>query len=199
MDIDIDILQFVDRYVAVWNEPDLVARRRLITGLWDVYGVQTNESARYQGHGALEARISEAHNTLVRDAANVFWAAGDATGHHDMVTSTTHMGPEVEGDIAWTGRVFVTLGENGLIRADHQFAVNTPIETRTGPRATVQEFLRRLGEGDPQPNRRTVRRTRRMAIELAGRRPPGGAMDPASLHPRRRRRPLPRNSRLSHP
>ncbi|MEU4313454.1 nuclear transport factor 2 family protein [Nocardia sp. NPDC024068] len=149
MDIDIDIEQFVDRYVAVWNEPDPAARRRLIAGLWDVDGVETNESARYQGHGRIEARISEAHNTLVRDAGNIFWSAGDATGHHDMVTFTTHMGPEAGGDIAWTGRTFVTLGENGLIRSDHQFTVNTPAETNTSTRATVQEFLHRLGEGDP--------------------------------------------------
>ncbi|MEU4429486.1 nuclear transport factor 2 family protein [Nocardia rhamnosiphila] len=149
MDIDIDIDQFVDSYVAVWNEPDPVTRRHLITGLWDADGVETNESARYQGHDALEARITEAHNTLVREAGNIFWSAGDATGHHDTVTFTTHMGPQAERDIAWTGRIFTALGKNGLIRSEHQFTVPTPAGTNAGTRATVQEFLRRLGEGDP--------------------------------------------------
>jgi hypothetical protein len=77
MDIDIDI----DRYVAVWNELDPVARRRAIAELWDADGVESTESARYQGHDALEARIIEAHNDLVRDAGFVFRSADDATGH----------------------------------------------------------------------------------------------------------------------
>ncbi|WP_228002077.1 nuclear transport factor 2 family protein [Nocardia australiensis] len=61
MDIDIDIDQLVDRYVAVWNESDPIARRRAISELWHPDGVETTESARYHGHDALETRITEAH------------------------------------------------------------------------------------------------------------------------------------------
>jgi ketosteroid isomerase-like protein len=147
--MDIDIEQFVNRYIAVWTEPDPVARRRAITGLWDPDGVQTTESARYQGHDALETRIAEAHNELVRDAGFVFRSAGDATGHHDTVTFTTHMLPAAGGTIAWTGRIFLILGENGLIRHEYQYAMETPSETQASTRATTEEFLRRLGEGDP--------------------------------------------------
>lgn len=149
MDIDIDIDQFVDRYVAVWNEPDPVARRRAIAELWDADGVETTESARYHGHGALEARIVEAHNDLVRDAGFVFRSADDATGHHDTITFTTHMIPAAGGGIAWTGRTFLTLGEKGLIRHEYQFTVDTPTEKKVSTRATAEDFLRRLGEGNP--------------------------------------------------
>jgi ketosteroid isomerase-like protein len=149
MDIDIDIDQFVNRYVAVWNESDPVARRSAIAGLWDADGIQITKSARYHGHDALEARITEAHNDLVRDAGFVFRSAGDAAGHHDTVAFTTHMIPAGGGNIAWTGRIFLTLGGNRLIRHEYQFAVDTPNETKASTRVTTEEFLRRLGEGEP--------------------------------------------------
>jgi ketosteroid isomerase-like protein len=149
MDMDIDIDQFVDRYVAVWNESDPVARRRAIAELWDPDGTEITDSARYHGHDALEVRITEAHNDLVRDAGFVFRSADDSTGHHDMVTFTIHMIPAAGGDIAWTGRIFLSLGENGLIRNECQFAVDLPPETKASTRATAEEFLRRLGVGDP--------------------------------------------------
>ncbi|MEV4605062.1 nuclear transport factor 2 family protein [Amycolatopsis sp. NPDC049253] len=147
MDMDID--KFVERYVAVWNEPDPIARRRAISQLWDPDGVETTDSARYHGHAALDARITEAHTDLVRDAGFVFRSANDATGHHDTVTFTTHMIPAAGGDIAWSGRIFLTLGENGLIRHEYQFAMDTPTESKASTRATTEKFLRRLGEGDP--------------------------------------------------
>ncbi|MES9507712.1 nuclear transport factor 2 family protein [Streptomyces sp. NPDC000609] len=149
MDIDLDIDRFVERYVAVWNDPDPVARRRAIAGLWDVDGVQTTESARYRGHDALEARITGAHNDLVRDAGFAFRPAGDATGHHDTITFTTFMAPAAGGGIAWTGRTVLTLGEDGLIRNEHQFTVDMQAGTEADSRATAEDFLRLLGEGAP--------------------------------------------------
>lgn len=149
MDIDIDIDQFADRYVAVWNESGPAARRRAIAELWDPDGIETTKSARYHGHDALEARITEAHNELVRDSGFVFRSGGDSTGHHDTITFTTQMVPAAGGGVVWTGRTVLTLGENGLIRHDHQFTVDTPTETKESTRATVEGFLRRLSEGDP--------------------------------------------------
>jgi ketosteroid isomerase-like protein len=149
MDIDIDIDQFVDRYVAVWNEPDPVARRRAIAELWDADGVETTESARYHGHDALEARIIAAHNGLVQDAGFVFRSAGDVTGHHDTITFTIHMVPVAGGGIAWTGRIFLTLDELGLIRHEYQFTVDMPAGIEASTRATAEDFLGRLSEGDP--------------------------------------------------
>lgn len=144
-----DIDEFAERYVAVWNEPDPVARRHAIAELWDMDGVETTGSARYHGHDALEARIIEAHNDLVRDAGFVFRSAGDVTGHHDTITFTTCMVPAAGGDIAWAGRIVLTLGENGLIRHDYQFTVGLPAEMTGSTRATAEDFLRRLSEGDP--------------------------------------------------
>ncbi|MGP4015577.1 nuclear transport factor 2 family protein [Saccharopolyspora sp. 5N708] len=148
MNIDID--QFVNRYVAVWNEPDPVARRRAIGALWAAEGVELTESARHQGHDAIEARITQAHDELVRAAGFAFRPGDDATGHHDTVIFTTHMAPASGGDIVWSGRVFATLGEDGLIRSDYQFTVQPPAGDRSAvTRAVVRDFLHRLAEGDP--------------------------------------------------
>jgi hypothetical protein len=40
-----------------------------------------------------------------------------------------------------TGRTFLTLGENGLIRRDYQFTVDRPTEKKAGTRAMAEEFL----------------------------------------------------------
>ncbi|MGW5645509.1 nuclear transport factor 2 family protein [Saccharopolyspora sp. NPDC003752] len=142
MNIDID--QFVERYVAVWNEPDPVARRGAIASLWAEDGVEVIETAQFRGHDELEGRIAAAHEEFVRDAGFAFRAAGDASGHHDIITFTTHMVPAGGGDIAWTGRAVVVLGPDGRIRSDHQFTVPTG-----DTRSTVDDFLRRLAAGDP--------------------------------------------------
>ncbi|GAA4230909.1 ketosteroid isomerase-like protein [Streptosporangium album] len=139
------IIDFVNRYVAVWNEPDADARRTAIAELWAEDGVETIESAEYRGREAIETRVTEAHEELVRSGGFVFRSADDAVGHHDVIRFTTHMIPATGGDVAWTGSVFVVLGDDGLIRHDYQFAENGD----PGTRATAEEFLRRLGGGDP--------------------------------------------------
>ncbi|MDA3625772.1 nuclear transport factor 2 family protein [Saccharopolyspora sp. WRP15-2] len=121
-----------------------MARRTAVSALWAEDGVEVIESAQHRGRDEIEARITAAHDEFVRGAGFVFRSAGDATGHHDTITFTTHMVPAGGGDIAWTGRAFVVLGPDGLIRSDHQFTVPTG-----DTRSTVEDFLRRLAEGDP--------------------------------------------------
>ncbi|RKT85368.1 Ketosteroid isomerase-related protein [Saccharopolyspora antimicrobica] len=144
--MNIDIEQFADRYVAVWNEADPVARRSAIAALWAADGVQITESAEHRGHDELEARISEAHAEFVRGSGLVFRPADDVTGHHGAVVFTTHLVPADGGDITWTGRVCAMLGADGRIRSEHQFTVPA---AGGSTRAGAEEFLRRLAGGDP--------------------------------------------------
>ncbi|MCI2419075.1 hypothetical protein MOQ72_16645 [Saccharopolyspora sp. K220] len=155
--MNIDINRFVERYVAVWNEPDPVARRNTIAALWDADGVEVTESAQYHGHQELEARITEAHDQLVRAAGFVFRSADDATGHHDTIAFTTHMVPaDGGGDIAWTGRVFVVLDEDGRIRSDHQFTVPSEGASTAPPRWTSSaDSAREIRTGSPRCSPRT--------------------------------------------
>lgn len=140
-----DVTEFAHRYTAVWNEPNLEIRRKTVAELWAEDGVEVIESAEYRGHAALEARITEAHEEFVEGGGFVFQLSSDVVARHGAITFTTVMVPAAGGEIAWTGSVFVLLGPDGRIQRDYQFAVPSSSTTRD----TVGEFLRRLGEGDP--------------------------------------------------
>ncbi|MGV9295277.1 nuclear transport factor 2 family protein [Amycolatopsis sp. NPDC003676] len=148
MDHEIDAGAFADRYVAVWNESDPAARREAITSLWAEDGVQFTESAEHRGHQALERRVGEAFEEFVGGAGFVFRSAGDAVGHHGMVRFNTYMAPAAGGDVAWTGFVVAEFGEDGRIRRDFQFA-EPPRPAFADARATADEFVRRVTQGDP--------------------------------------------------
>ncbi|MER6947558.1 nuclear transport factor 2 family protein [Nonomuraea sp. NPDC000554] len=151
---DFDVEKFVDRYTAVWNEPDSEVRRETIAELWSEDGVEFTDSTEHRGRQAIEARIAQAYEQLVRQGGFVFRAAGDAVGHHDAVRFTTYMVPAAGGDIAWTGFVFARLDDDGRILQDYQFG-DPPLPGvakggRPGTRAVVEEFLRLTREGDPE-------------------------------------------------
>jgi hypothetical protein len=120
MDTNID--QIVDRYIAVWNEPDPERRRSAIAGLWAEDGVELVESTRFQGHEELEARVAEAHKEFVESREFTVSSANDAFAHHDAVTFTIQLTTK-DGELAWGARVFLILGEAELIRYDYQFTV----------------------------------------------------------------------------
>ncbi|MGI5521099.1 nuclear transport factor 2 family protein [Micromonospora sp. CA-259024] len=153
----IDINEFVDRYVGVWNEPDPDARRKTITELWAEDGVEATESAEHRGHTAIEARVTEAYEEFVKAGGFVFISVNDAEGHHNAIRFTTRMVPASGGDIAWTGLVVALLDQDGRIRYDYQFAGNAdapaPVDVSrqqdVKTRAVVEELLRRMGDGDP--------------------------------------------------
>jgi hypothetical protein len=114
------------RYVAVWSEPDAGRRRAAIAALWAEDGVEFVETARFRGHGELEARIAEAYDMFVGSGRYTAESAGDVFGHHDAVTFTVRL-VTGDGDVAWAARVFLVVGEDDLIRYDYQFTVQ-PLE-----------------------------------------------------------------------
>jgi hypothetical protein len=120
MEINID--QVVNRYVAVWSEPDPEVRRRAIEGLWADDGVELVESARFRGHEELDARIAAAYKQFVESGRFNVTSADDAFGHHDAVTFTIRL-TTMDGEVAWAARVFLIFGEDDLILYDYQFTV----------------------------------------------------------------------------
>jgi hypothetical protein len=120
MDINID--HIVDRYIAVWNEPDSELRRSAVAGLWAEDGIELVESTRFRGHEELDARIAEAYKEFVESREFAVTSANDAFAHHDAVTFTVQLITK-DGEVAWAARVFLILGEDELIRYDYQFTV----------------------------------------------------------------------------
>lgn len=112
----------VDRYLAVWSEPDAEIRRRAIAGLWAPDGVEFVEGAQFRGRKELEVRIAEAYEAFVGSGRYAVTSAGDASRHDDITTFTIQL-TTGGGEVAWAARVFIVLGENGLIQQDYQLTV----------------------------------------------------------------------------
>lgn len=116
----------VARYVAAWSEPDPQSRRDAIAGLWTQDGVEFVEGTQFRGHGELDARLAEAYQAFVESGTYTVASADDAAGHDDIVTFTIQLifnGGDKAGEVAWAARVFLVLGEDGLIRQDYQLTV----------------------------------------------------------------------------
>ena len=143
---DTAITTFARRYTEIWNEPDAAARHTEVARLWAEDGAEWTGSTTCRGHAEIEERVRAAYEQFVRDGGFRFVLAGDTTGHDGGITFTTHMVPATGGAPVWTGTVFALLAADGRIRSDHQFTRETP---DTSTRATAEEFLRRLGDRDP--------------------------------------------------
>lgn len=129
----IDPERIVGRYTAVWSEPDPRSRREAIAGLWAPGGTEFVEGTRFQGHEELHARITEAYEQFVEGAGYAVTSADDATVHHDVVLFTIQLisGGEKGDEVVWAARVFLVLGEDGLIRQDYHLTVQ-PLAPTTG-------------------------------------------------------------------
>ena len=74
--------EMVERYIAVWNEPDADARSRAVAELWTQDGTYTDPLADVEGHEAIEAVISGAREQF---PGHLFKLIGDVDAHHDIV------------------------------------------------------------------------------------------------------------------
>jgi hypothetical protein len=117
----VDIAGIADRYVAVWNEPDASSRGHLVGTLWSEEGIEFTEKNEYRGHGAIERRVADAYEQFVEGGRFVFSLGTPPAGHHDTITFTVEMTPAAGGPPEWSGTVFATFDEKGLIREDYQF------------------------------------------------------------------------------
>jgi hypothetical protein len=127
----------VDRYVAMWNEPDAELRRRTIREMWAkdaVHILQPPQEIREaaaslgltpaleaRGHDALELRVARAYEEFVEPGKFVFKPRDNAARLRDVVTFTWEMVPADGGEAVGGGLEFLVLGEDDQIRVDYQF------------------------------------------------------------------------------
>lgn len=126
----------VDRYVAIWNEPDAGRRRQAVAGLWSEDGLhllQPPQSTRdaagalavdavfqARGHEELEARVTRAYEEFVASGGYSFRSRGEGTRLGDAVKFRWEM-VSGSGDVAGVGLEFLILSADGRIRIDYQF------------------------------------------------------------------------------
>lgn len=116
----------VDRYVAVWNEPDTERRHAEIAALWGEDGGYLTQSIAARGHDAIVTHIADVYEEFVRMGGFVFRATHDADGYHDVVRVRWEMVPAVGGASAGGGFDILVLDGDGRIRCDYQFLDSPP-------------------------------------------------------------------------
>jgi len=135
-----DLQQLVDRYVALWNEPDPDIRRHAIRELWAPDGFQVlvdppeevREAAdrlafamptlEVHGYDALEARVTRAHEMFVAPGAYVFEPGGNVSRPlSNVISFTWTMTARADGERAGGGLDVLAISTDGRIRTDYQF------------------------------------------------------------------------------
>ena len=111
---------FVERYIAVWNEPDAAVRRRMVEELWVPDGANFTKTKEWRGYEALEARVRGAHEKWVRDGGCLF-RTRSADSHHGAVRLVWDMVSTGGGQVVSIGLELMLLADDGRIREDFQF------------------------------------------------------------------------------
>jgi hypothetical protein len=142
----------VQRYMAIWNEPDPDARRAEIARLWAPDGAHFILDYRLEGFDAVNGRVGRAYTQWVEQAGNLFrCASGTVVGRGDVLKFSWEMTPADGGKVISEGFDFMTLDGSGRIVADHQF--NEPPVPSDELNALADRYLAVWNEPDPDARR----------------------------------------------
>ncbi|MEU9073540.1 nuclear transport factor 2 family protein [Kitasatospora sp. NPDC004745] len=81
--------QLAERYLAVWNETDPAARRKLVDEVWAEDGGYTDPLAAVTGRDAVDALIGAAQAQF----PGLEFTLGPVDAHHDVARFTWLLGP----------------------------------------------------------------------------------------------------------
>jgi len=110
----------IDRYVAVWNEPDRDIRRRRIESVWTPGGATCHRLLDARGYEAIEARVAGSWERWLREGKYAFRAVRTAS-HHRAVKFEFTMVATADGKIEAQGLCYLLLDDNDRIADDYQF------------------------------------------------------------------------------
>ena len=116
-----DIQSFVERYIAVWNEPDAERRRATIRALWQEDAHHVARTLEAIGHGGIESRVATAYDKWVKEKGNVFRLRDGVDGHHGTLKLRWERLPASGGDVISIGLDVLVLGGDGRICTGYQF------------------------------------------------------------------------------
>ncbi|WP_039796396.1 hypothetical protein [Nocardia araoensis] len=135
-----ELSRFAERYIALWNEPDALARRKLIRQLWAEDGAQVLvdppqamrealarlsfpiPTVEIRGYEALDRRVDRAYEEFVAPGEHVFVPEGPVVRLSlNLIGLTWHMVTKADGAVVGGGYDVIALDDAGLIRWDHQY------------------------------------------------------------------------------
>jgi SnoaL-like domain len=112
--------QFVNRYIAVWNESDTDLRREGIAALWSDDGAYVDPSTEQHGYNAIETTVAKVHDEFAAKGL-VFMPANTTDGHHNLVRVDWKMFSAGRGEMAASGSDFLVLRDDRRISSDYRF------------------------------------------------------------------------------
>jgi hypothetical protein len=113
---------FIERFIALWNEPDDEARRRAVAALFAPHGSNYAATLEATGHDEIDARVKRSFDKWVRDGGHCFRRADTAVqAHHGAVRVGWEMVKVESGEVVSVGAEFLLLDDDGRIVSDHQF------------------------------------------------------------------------------
>jgi hypothetical protein len=116
-----DPAEIVNRYIALWHEPDPARRRAAVAAFWRPDGACLSASIEARGYEELEARVARAHQRWVVDEGCLFRARGEVAGHHGAVKFAWEMVPREGGEVISLGRDFFLVDDDGRVHVVYQF------------------------------------------------------------------------------
>jgi len=149
-----DLDDFVERYVAVWNEPDSARRRERIAALWTPGGASLHRVLEPRGHAALESRVAASYDKWVHGRGCTFRSVHHAFGHHDTMMCNWEM-VSPDGAVISLGLSFLILDPYGLVHTELQFAEPPPAPLFEH-QAVVDNLVAVWNERDPEARRARI-------------------------------------------
>jgi hypothetical protein len=148
-----EVMNIVQRYVAVWNEPAADERSRRIRALWAADGTSCYRLAEARGHAAIEARVSDSWNKWLREGHYIFRSRSDAVCHHNVLKVNWEMVTVPDNKLKSAGLSFLVLSPNGCIQHDYQF---NPAENDAGELVESYAALQNASSADIRRSRTTA-------------------------------------------
>ncbi len=118
-----DFTEIVDRYIAVWNEPDERARARAIADLWTASGGYTDPLAAVSGTAGINGLVSAARAQF---PGYTFTRAGDVDAHHNIARFGWNLVPDGGGEPLVVGFDVAVATDDGRLAHFYGFLDKVP-------------------------------------------------------------------------
>jgi len=109
-----DTSTIVDRYFAVWNEPDAEKRRGMIAETWSADADYRDPRLAGDGHDGIDAMVALVHEHY---PGYRFRLAGPVDSHNDRLRFAWQLNGPNDGPAAFSGVDFAVVGEDGRLRS----------------------------------------------------------------------------------
>lgn len=117
----------LQRYLAMWHEPDTARRHALVAGLWAADAA--NYSRRFAFHGLAEIveRVDRAHAEWVATKGFRFQPTGNTDAHNNIIKFCWQMVPRDGGAVDSRGLDILIVQDDGRLAAVYHFAEPAPV------------------------------------------------------------------------